>query len=174
VPIAIACALVKAAGRCTSQSAARVFGVAFVVALAASPAVEDHGITGRKLRMRGGGHRAGEVDAGNERQAHARKPAGQREPILVVDGRVRDAHGHIAVHEVAFAQRRPCGAHCAIATRQHQSFEVIHAQLRGEILVLSSSTSLSRTAAAKNQQRRPTQIAETKFVWCVFARTARS
>jgi hypothetical protein len=70
--------------------------------LAHPPAVEDHLVPGLEFQAVGGGHHAGEVDARDHREAaHHRQLAGDGQPVLVVDGGVRDPHQNVAVHEVA-------------------------------------------------------------------------
>ena len=70
---------------------ARPAGKGAVMRLADAPAVEHDLVAELQIGMRGGDHRAGEIDAGHQRKAaHDRRLAGDRQPVLVVDRRVFD------------------------------------------------------------------------------------
>ena len=57
------------------------------------------------LRMRGGFHRAGEIDAGDHRKtANDGRFAGDRESVLVIHGGPFDADGDIAFHQIGFVE----------------------------------------------------------------------
>ena len=76
-----------------------------MMGFADAPAIENNVIAGFEAGIGGGFDRAGEIDAGNERPAaDDRGLAGEGQRILVVEGGVRDAHGDVAVHEVAIAK----------------------------------------------------------------------
>ena len=64
----------------------RLLAIGAEMGLAAAPAVEDDLVAGLPVRMAGGFHRAGEIDAGDHREAaHHRRLAGDGEAVLVVD-----------------------------------------------------------------------------------------
>ena len=82
------------AGRRTSQSPlTRAFSrIGAEMGLAQAPAVEDDLVAGLPGGMRRGFDRAGEIDAGDHREAaHHRRLAGDRKPVLVVHRRPFDA-----------------------------------------------------------------------------------
>ncbi|MGY3465365.1 hypothetical protein ACVW0I_002236 [Bradyrhizobium sp. LM6.11] len=59
------------------------------------------------LRMRGLLDRAGEIDAGDHREAaHHRRLAGEREAVLVVQRRPFHANGDVALHQLCFVELR--------------------------------------------------------------------
>ena len=69
--------------------------------LAEAEAVGDHLVAGLEAGMGGTLHHAGEIDAEKHRElARDRRLAGKRQPVLVIDGRVRDADRHVAVHQL--------------------------------------------------------------------------
>ena len=77
----------------------RLFRIAAEMGFAQSPTIKNDSVTRPPLRMRGGFHRAGEIDAGNHRKtANDRRFAGEREPVLVIHRRPFDADGDITVH----------------------------------------------------------------------------
>ncbi len=81
----------------------RFFGIAAEMGLAEAVAVEDDLIARRKAGMEGRLDHAGEIDAENHRKApDDRRFSRQRESVLVVDGGVGDADGHVAVHQLGF------------------------------------------------------------------------
>jgi hypothetical protein len=54
--------------------------------------------------------RAGEIDAGDHREAtHHRRLAGQREAVLVVQRRPFDTDGDVAVHQFRVVELGQCG-----------------------------------------------------------------
>ena len=79
------------------------------------------------LRMRGGFHRAGEIDAGNHRKtANDGRFAGDREPILVIHRRTFDAHGDIALHQIGFVEIGEADLLPAVTLLDHNCLECRH------------------------------------------------
>ncbi len=72
-------------------------------------------------------HRAGEINAGNHRKAaNHRSLSRDRKPVLVIDRRIFDADGHVAVHQVGFVKigERSFGA--ALRLLDHDCLERSH------------------------------------------------
>src|SRR5262245_30052287 len=91
------------------------------------PAVEDHLVAGLELGMAGGSDGAGEVDAGNHRPApDDRRLAGESERILVVERRMADPDGDIALHQVALPELLPRQARCLLTLVGNQGLEPLH------------------------------------------------
>ena len=105
-----------------------------VMHLTHAPAVEDHLVARLESGMAGGGHRAGQIDARDHREApHHRQFAGDGKPVLVVDGRIVDGNVDIAVHQVGRRQLRH-GDRLRLrrlVTGDEESLEAIHAFRRG-------------------------------------------
>jgi len=77
--------------------------------------------------MRGGFHRAGEIDAGNHRKtANDGRFAGDREPVLVIHRRPFDAHGDVAFHQIGFVEIGEADLLPAITLFDHNSLECRH------------------------------------------------
>src|SRR5258708_28868195 len=75
--------------------------------LAHAPAVADDLVSGLPLRMRGLFDGAGEVDAGDHREAaHHRRLAGDGKAVLVVQRRPLDGDGDVALHQFGFVELR--------------------------------------------------------------------
>ena len=105
----------------------RLLAVAAEMGLAAAPAVEDDLVARLPGGMAGGFHRAGEIDAGDHREAaHHRRLAGDGKAVLVVDGRIFDADGDVAVHEVCFVEIGERGLGAALRLLDHDRFECRH------------------------------------------------
>src|SRR5262249_33346126 len=88
--------------------------------------------------MSRGFHRTGKVDPGNHRKAtHHRSLAGNGEAVLVIEGRILDTDGHIAVHQIGFVEigQRRLGA--AVRLLDHNRLEFSHAT---QPLVMIAST----------------------------------
>ena len=73
-------------------------------------------------------HGAGEIDAGDHREAaHHRRLAGDGEAVLVVDGGIFDADGDVAVHQIGFVEIGERGLGAAIRLLDHDRLECRHA-----------------------------------------------
>jgi hypothetical protein len=84
---------------------ARLFRIGAEMGFAETPAVEDHLVAGLPQRMRGALHRAGEIDAGDHGETpHHRRFAGERKPVLIIECRVFDCDGNVAVHQILFVE----------------------------------------------------------------------
>src|SRR5262245_9947912 len=84
-------------------------------------------------------HRTGKVNPGDHRKAtHHRCLARNSEAVFVIEGRVLDTDGYIAVHQVGFVEigKRNLGA--AVRLLDHNRLEFSHAT---QLLVMSSPTS---------------------------------
>jgi RNA polymerase sigma-70 factor (ECF subfamily) len=78
----------------------------------------------------GGFHRAGEIDAGDHREAaHYRRLAGDGEAILVVDAGIVDPDGYIAVHQVGFVEVGQRGLGAAVRLLDYDRLECRHERL---------------------------------------------
>ncbi len=81
------------------------FGKPAMMGLADAPAIEDDLVARREARMAGVAHRAGKVDARDQRErADDRRLAGEGQPILVIDGGIFDVDGDITLHQVGLGQ----------------------------------------------------------------------
>src|SRR4029079_1363779 len=80
-------------------------GAAAMMILADAPAIKDHSVTRLDQPMAGRDHGSGKIDARDQRKLpDDRRPPGDREAILVIDGRMLDGDGYIARHEIIFAE----------------------------------------------------------------------
>ena len=108
---------------------ARLLAIGAEMGLAAAPAVEDDLVARLPGRVAGGFHGAGEIDAGDHRKAaHHRRLAGDGEPVLVVQRRIFDADGDVAVHQVGFVEIGECGLGAALGLFDHDCLECRHAR----------------------------------------------
>ena len=79
----------------------RAFGVAAIMGLAEAMSRQDDMVPGGKVRPAGTLDDSGEIDAQHHRKAaDDRRFAAERQPVLVVDGRMGDANGHVALHQL--------------------------------------------------------------------------
>ena len=86
---------------------ARFFRIGAEMRFAQAPAVDDDLVAGLPVRDARTLHRAGEIDAGDHRQApYHRRLAGQGQAVLVVERRPFDANGDVAVHQFGFIELR--------------------------------------------------------------------
>ena len=103
VPIAMACGPGEA-GRQLDQPVAvhpRPLGIAAEMGLAQPIAGEHDLVAGREVRPARTLDDSGEIDAEHHRKAaDDRRFAAERQPVLVVDGRMGHADRHVAVHEL--------------------------------------------------------------------------
>ena len=98
--------------------------------LAGAPAVQHHEIARLEVGMRGGLDAAGEVDAGDHRPAaHHRRLAADREAVLVVHRRMRDADGDVALHQFALGEIGEGEVGAGLTLRRHQGLERRHRHL---------------------------------------------
>ncbi len=71
------------------------------MALTHAPAVQHHLVAGLPVAMVGTADGADQIDAGHHREfAHHRRGTGDRQAILVVQGRIIDVDGHIALGQL--------------------------------------------------------------------------
>src|SRR5215207_4969466 len=98
--------------------------------LACSPTVQHDLVAGLELRVRGVLDYAREIDPGYHREAtYDGRRAGQREPVFVVEGRVRHAHGDVALHQIVLVELLDVDALTALAFLDHHRLERSHSSL---------------------------------------------
>ena len=79
----------------------RPLGIAAEMGLAEAIAGQHDLVAGRKVRPARALDDSGEIDAEHHRKAaDNRRLAAERQPVLVIDGRMGDADRHVAVHEL--------------------------------------------------------------------------
>ena len=119
--------------------------VAAEMAFTDAPTVQHHGVAGLVVRMRRSLDRAREVDAGDHREAsHDGSLAGDGKAVLVVDGRVADPDGDIAVHQLIVVEIADRAAISLLALVDDHRLERTHRMLRS-----SESCRLCRSASAR-------------------------
>ncbi|MCY1241030.1 hypothetical protein D9M72_539100 [compost metagenome] len=97
---------------------------AAVVGLAEAVAVEHHALARVETGVAGVDHGAGQVDAGNHREAaDDRRAVGHRQRVFVVQCGVVHLHQHIAVVQVRFVKSHQLGGYLAIVFAGQQGIE---------------------------------------------------
>jgi len=95
--------------------------------LPASPAVEDHLVSGLPFGIGRGLDRAGEIDSRNHRKAaHHRNLAGDRQAILVIERRPFDPDGDVTLHQIALIEIGEAGFRPGLGLLDHDRLERRH------------------------------------------------
>ena len=110
-------------------------GVTAIMGLTDAPAVEHHLIARLELGIGRTDDGAGEVDAGDHRPAsdHGRL-AGEREPVLIVNGCMAYRDGDVPLHQVAIAELLPGKALPGLRLSGQQGLEVCHYGLQTSLI----------------------------------------
>ena len=134
---------------------ARLLRIAAEVGLAAAPAVEDHLIAGFPAGMRRGLHRAGEIDAGDHREAaHHRRFAGDREPVLVIHRRPIHGDGDVPVHQILLVEIGEPDRLSGLALIDDDRLESAHALTPAFLVAMADRMPLSTSSSAECGRRR--------------------
>ena len=122
--------------------------------LAQSPAIEDDIVARRPAGMARSFHRAGEIDAGDHREAaHHRRLAGQSEAVLVIHRRPFDANGDVAVHQILLVEIGELDRLAGLRLVDHDRLERCHVVSPGHTSRSARSIKAGRRLPNRNFAR---------------------